>query len=366
VARIKVALVCPYSLTEHGGVQGQVLGLARALRTLGVDAQVMGPCDDPPPDIGVVPLGRSLPMSANGSVVPFAPDPSAVLRTWRALLAEDADVLHLHEPGAPAVGIAALFTCAPVVATFHASGHRFYEIWGKLSRPLARRLTVRTAVSEVAARCAADAMRGDYEVLFNGVEVERFEKADPWPSDRPAILFAGRHEDRKGLRVLLDAFADLRRDAVLWVVGQGPQTDELAARDLPDVEWLGRVDDDELASRMRGAAAFCAPSLHSESFGVVLLEAMAAGTPVVCTTIDGYREVARHGVEAVGVGPGDVTGLRDALRQVLDDEALVADLVDAGSRRASELSMPRLAERYCEVYEQAVRIGGPRFGLGRR
>jgi phosphatidylinositol alpha-mannosyltransferase len=363
---VRVALVCPYSLSSPGGVQGQVLGLARALRTLGVDALVLGPCDDPPPDIGVVPVGRSIPVAANGSVVPFAPDPSAMLRTWRALWAEAPDVVHMHEPGVPAVCWAVIMTRLPTVATFHASGHAFYRRFSVPARLVGLRVPHRVAVSEVARRCADDILGGDYEVLFNGVEVDRFEKADPWPTERPAILFAGRHEDRKGLRVLLDAYADLRRDVDLWVVGSGPQTEELAALGVPGVEWLGRVDDEELARRMRAASVFCAPSLHSESFGVVLLEAMAAGTPVVCTMIDGYRDVARDGVEALGVPPGDVVALRDALRRVLDDELLAGDLVDAGRSRASGFSMLRLAERYCAVYERAARRGGPRVGLPRQ
>jgi phosphatidyl-myo-inositol alpha-mannosyltransferase len=362
---VRVTLVSPYSLSSPGGVQGQVLGLARSLRVLGVDAQVLGPCDDPPPDIGVVSVGRSIPVAANGSIVPFAPDPSAMLRTWRSLWAESPDVVHMHEPGVPAVCWAVIMTRLPTVATFHASGHAFYKRFSIPSRLVGLRVPNRVAVSEIARRCAQDILGGQYEVMFNGVEVDRFEKADPWPTDVPAILFAGRHEDRKGLRVLLDAFADLRRDAVLWVVGRGPQTEELEALGVPGVEWLGRVDDEELARRMRAASIFCAPSLHSESFGVVLLEAMAAETPVVCTTIDGYRDVARDGIEAVGVAAGDVVGLREALRRVLDDEDLAADLVDAGRARATDFSMLRLAERYCDVYERAVRRGGPRVGLPR-
>ncbi len=197
-------------------------------------------------------------------------------------------------------------------------------------------------------------------MLPNGVEVERFAKADPWPApDTPggtgrAILFVGRHEPRKGLEVLLDAFANLERDAVLWVAGEGPATAALAAAAPPGVEWLGRISDGELAQRLRTAAVFCAPSLHGESFGVVLLEAMAAGTPVVASDIAGYRDVARDDREAVLVPGGDVAALTNGLRRVLDDPTLARRLVEAGTARAASFSMERLAARYADLYESLL------------
>src|SRR5207302_6696299 len=169
-----------------------------------------------------------------------------------------------------------------------------------------------------------------------------------------AILFVGRHEPRKGLEVLLDAFAALDRDAVLWVAGEGPATTALAAAAPPGVEWLGRISDRELAQRLRAAAVFCAPSLHGESFGVVLLEAMAAGTPVVASDIAGYRDVARDGREAVLVPAGDVAALTDGLARVLDDPTLASRLVEAGTARAAGFSMERLATRYADLYENLL------------
>jgi phosphatidylinositol alpha-mannosyltransferase len=184
--------------------------------------------------------------------------------------------------------------------------------------------------------------------------VERFAKAEPWPATERAILFVGRHEPRKGLPVLLEAFASLDRDAVLWVVGEGPETEQLQAVSPPGVQWLGRIPDAELAPRLRSATVFCAPSLHGESFGVVLLEAMAAGTPVVASDIPGYRDVARAGKEALLVEPGDPDSLRQALRQVLDSPSLAAELVEGGRQRAAGFSMERLAERYLSIYESVL------------
>jgi phosphatidylinositol alpha-mannosyltransferase len=357
---VRVLLVCPYSFSLPGGVQGQVLGLARALRARGHDIVVAGPCDGPPPEPGVVPLGNSIPFASNGSIAPVAPDPAAFVRTWRLLRAEGPDVVHLHEPMIPGPTWTPLLTPGVAsVGTFHAAGRvPAYVYFRPIMRSIARRITVRTAVSDDARRLAERYLGGACKILANGVEVERFAKAEPWPTSERAIVFVGRHEPRKGLDVLLAAFAELDRDAVLWVIGEGPQTDELKARGVERVEWLGKVSDAERCRRLRGASVFCAPSLHGESFGVVLLEAMAAGVPVVASDIDGYKNVARDAREALLVAAGDARALRDALRRILDEPPTARELVDAGHARASEFSMDRLAERYVALYEEARAVRG--------
>lgn len=351
---MRVGLVCPYSLTIPGGVQGQVLGLARSLRTLGHDVRVLGPCDGPPPDGGVTPLGRSVPTAANGSVAPLAPDPSAQLRTIRALRDEEFEVVHLHEPIAPGPCMTAtLFADAPKVGTFHAAGESAgYRVMGWALKRLARRLDHRCAVSPDAMALAQAALGGDYELLFNGIEVERFASGEAHPVQAPTIFFLGRHEPRKGLEVLLESLADLPPGLRVWVGGDGPQTAELRARFGGDqrVEWLGRIGDDERAARLRGCTVYCSPSVRGESFGMVLLEAMASGCALVASDLAGHRNVATDGVDALLVPVGDPAALAIALRRVLDDAALRSELVAAGRRRAEQLSMARLADRYVEIY----------------
>jgi len=355
---VRIGLICPYSLTIPGGVQGQVLGLARSLRTMGHEVRVLGPCDGPPPDAGVTPLGRSVPTAANGSVAPIAPDPSAQLRTIRALRDEDFEVVHLHEPIAPGPTMTALVSAsAPLVGTFHAAGESAaYRYLGWGLRRMAKRLAHRVAVSPDAAALAVAHLGGEYELLFNGIEVERFAVGAAHPTEGPTIFFLGRHEPRKGLEVLLAALADLPDDVRVWVGGDGPQTDELRQR-YPDrrVEWLGRIDDAERAARMRGATVYCSPSVRGESFGMVLLEAMAAGCALVASDLDGHRNVATDGVDSLLAPVGDATALAKAIRRVLDDTALRAELVAGGRRRADELSMRHLAERYVDIY-QAVSV----------
>jgi phosphatidylinositol alpha-mannosyltransferase len=299
-----------------------------------------------------------VPLSTNGSVAPIAPDLPCALRTIRALRDEAFDVVHLHEPLVPGPTLTALlFSEGPMVGTFHRAGpSAAYDLLRPLVVRLARRLALRCAVSEDARATAEAAVGGDYELVFNGIEVDRFSKASPWPTDGPTIFFIGRHEPRKGLAVLLSAFGRLPDTTRLWVAGDGPQTEALRAGTESEtrVEWLGRICDEEAASRLRGADVFCAPSTHGESFGVVLLEAMAAHTAIVATDLPGYRAVAHPGCHAVMVAPGDPEALAGALRQVLTDPGFAARLADAGEARAQEFAMDRLADRYAELYRRAV------------
>ncbi len=353
---VRIGLVCPYSLTVPGGVQAQVLGLARSLRALGCDTRVLAPCDGPPPDAGVTPLGKSVPTASNGSVAPLAPDPAAQLRTIRALRDEAFDVVHLHEPLAPGPTMTSLlFRNAPMVGTFHRAGDSAaYTVARPGVRWLAKRLDIRCAVSKDALATARRALGGTYELLFNGIEVDRFAKAVPTPTDGPTIFFVGRHEQRKGLAVLLDALRYLPGNVRLWVAGTGPQTETLRARHGgdPRIEWLGRLSDEEVAARMRGADVFCAPSLHGESFGVVLLEAMAAGAVVVASALEGYANVATDGVDALFSPPGDADALGRTLTRALTDGPLRSRLVAAAEQRAQDFSMARLADAYLARYER--------------
>jgi phosphatidylinositol alpha-mannosyltransferase len=354
VDSLRIGMVCPYSLTIPGGVQMQVLGLARALRSLGHVVQVLAPSDGPPPEAGVTALGKSIPFATNGSVAPIAPDPSAAVRTIRALRSEQFDVVHVHEPLVPGPSLTALlFSDRPLVGTFHRAGaSRAYTFLSPVTRRFGKRLTQRVAVSQDALATARDGVGGEFTVLFNGVDVDRFAHATPAPTAGPTILFVGRHESRKGLAVLLDASRSLPDDVRIWVAGAGPETDALKAAHIDNarVEWLGRVSDDELAQRLAGADVFCAPSLHGESFGVVLLEAMAAGTAIVASELPGYRAVAKPDEHAVLVPPEDPDALAKALNELLDDPAKRTELIAAGRVRAQEFAMPKLAAAYADIY----------------
>lgn len=411
---MRVALVCPYSLSRPGGVQGQVQGLARALGATGHAVLVLSPDDDRPPgwvpgSVPPVPPGSPVPpgppgppvpagqatvprrfaagpstgVRANGSVAPVSLDPRAAWRARRAVRAFGADVVHFHEPLAPVVGYWCLAEHRlPAVGTYHRSGEgRGYRLAAPLVRWADARLDVRCAVSEAAAATlAAVAGHRPVEVLFNGVEVDRFAGAVPTPAGRPAVLFLGRHERRKGLDVLLEAFRQATWPAgaapVLWVAGDGPETGQLRRRyeGHPGIEWLGVLDDAEVPARLAGASVLCAPSLAGESFGMVLLEAMAAGCAVVASDIPGYRAAA--GGHAALVPPGDAAALARALAGAVGEVTapagaagsaamspggparLAAARLAAARRHAEGWSMGRLATRYVALYERA-RVARP-------
>lgn len=367
---LRIGMLCPYSLTIPGGVQMQVLGLARELRAMGHEVRVLGPCDGAPPEPFVTPLGNSLPTAANGSVAPLAPDASAALRTIRALNDEDFDVIHLHEPLAPGVTMTALLLrLAPTIGTFHAAGDSAsYRMLNRAVRWLASRIDIRVAVSKDAELLANRYLGGEYELLGNGIELGRYGVRDQTQpvvkAAHPTIFFVGRHEPRKGLDVLLGSLAFLPDDVRVWVASDGPDTDALRAKFASEsrIVWLGRVSDAEKIRRMTEATVFCAPSLHGESFGVVLLEAMASGTPVVASDIDGYQNVATHDVDALLVEPGDERALAAALAKVMANPRLSQRLIEAGHRRVEASSMRVLAESYVRLYERALEM--ERSGLG--
>jgi phosphatidylinositol alpha-mannosyltransferase len=352
---VRIGLVCPYSLTVPGGVQGQVLGLARVLRAMGHEARVLAPCDGPPPELFVIPLGNSIPTAANGSVAPLAPDPACQMRIIRALADEAFDVLHLHEPLAPGPTMTALVMHpAPTVGTFHAAGDSTsYRLANRSLNWLAGRLDLRVAVSDDARELAERYFGGTYDMLFNGVELERYRVDASVERAGPTIMFCGRHEPRKGLDVLLSALAELPSDVRCWVASDGPETAALQSRFGADsrIEWLGRLTDDEKIARLASADVFCAPSLRGESFGVVLIEAMAAGTPIVASDLPGYRRVARPEVHALLTPPGDTAALATALKRVLEDAELGRALTVHGAARAEEFSMRSLADHYVARYQ---------------
>ncbi len=223
-------------------------------------------------------------------------------------------------------------------------------------------MQIRVAVSQAARETGIRSGGGEFEVLFNGVDMARFESADAVHDEqgRPAVLFLGRHEQRKGLNVLLDAFAMIERPAVLWVAGDGPGT-EVQRRRYPEsdrVRWLGTLSDDEVAARLAGAAVLCAPSLHGESFGMVLLEGMASGCSVVASDIEGYRSAA--GGHAALVPPGDPSrhwrvALGVALADAVEGSGQSStEALKAATEYARAWSMDALAERYVDVYARAI------------
>jgi len=379
-------MVCPYSLSRPGGVQGQALGLAVALRRRGHVVWVLAPASgghptghaegapdtaaDPADSGGTIVVGRSVALPANGSIAPVALWPGAARRARQKAVDAKVDVVHLHEPFAPVLGYGFLLRpVVPIVATFHRSGlHVGYRVIAPLARRLGPRIAVRCAVSEAALATAGQVVGGPFELLFNGVDLAESEPAEsgtpdhaPAPSGSVSLLFLGRHEPRKGLLVLLEAFQRVSEEAnaVLWIAGNGPMTGELRRRFPPSQRhvWLGVLSEEEKVRRLRAADVLCAPALGGESFGMVLVEGMAARTTVLASDISGYREAA--GGHAELVEPGDVASWARALVRLAGEVRsgtgrASPEALDLAEAHASDWSMDRLAGCYEERYERAL------------
>jgi phosphatidylinositol alpha-mannosyltransferase len=360
---MKIAIVCPYAWDRYGGVQTHVRSLAGALRKRAHDAIVIAPTagEVKTEEPGVRTVGRTLPVPANGSVAPLAFGPLAAAAMRRELREFDPDVVHIHEPLVPSLSLLALWNAkCPVVGTFHAAAES--SAGYRLARPLLERalhrVTVRTAVSNAARALAAEYFPGDFVITPNGIDLERFASASAMAlSDSPnSVLFFSRLEKRKGLGVLIRAAALMSDvDFRLVVAGSGPL--ERSSRSLAEslgveADFLGRVDDADVADVFRSATVYCAPGLGGESFGIVLLEAMAAGTPVVCSDLPGFSDVAKD--QALLVPPGDPEALADALRSVLIDPARQEEMSAASRARAADFDWDVLVEQVERVYRQAL------------
>ena len=385
---MRVALVSGYDWAVPGGAQGQVAALARALVAMGETVAVVSPqktagSGPPVPGAQFFRAGRGIPIPVNGSVAPVAPTPAAALATVRALRAFAPDVVHVHEPLVPGPPLAAMLAGPrPIVATFHrADADALYRAEGMLlGSAVGKRCAVATGVSAAAIETARTVLRRHTPRLLevgNGVEVDRFERARlarealRAPSGTfkggaaPVVAFVGRHERRKGASVLLDAFAlvgigDQFADARLIVAGDGPESSDLRRRAAgdPRIFFPGRIDDDEVAALVASADVLVAPAIAGESFGMVLLEAMAAGTAVIASDIPGYSLAASGAARLFAAG--DPRDLASALGKVLADEVGRKALVERGLARARACSIDVIAQRYRQVYGSVALESGPR------
>jgi phosphatidylinositol alpha-mannosyltransferase len=383
---MRIALVSPYSWSYPGGVTRHIEALSDQLLSAGHHVRVLTPFDpldrrsarlhrghwpeDRAPEEHVVPLGRSMGFPANGAVSNLTGTPKSVAALRRELARGRFDVVHLHEPVAPTAGWDTLCaTDVPLVGTFHCYSDNVVSngIANAMgARRRLNRLKVRIAVSEAAAWTGERFYGGHYRIIPNGVDVPpdplALRPGGPTSSDGVLrIAFVGQAVERKGLPILLRAFEALRDHvpATLTIVGAGPEDVAPVLTDLRGITALGKVDDATKVAVLRSADVLCAPSLGGESFGMVLTEAFAAGTPVVASRIAGYQDVVADGVDGVLVPRGDAT----ALAEVLRDLALAPERRAAMAREAAEhaqrYAWPTVAEEVVQAYEDAVAVPAP-------
>ncbi|WP_460695807.1 glycosyltransferase family 4 protein [Nocardia thraciensis] len=366
---MRIGMVCPYSFDVPGGVQSHVVELAEVLIERGHKVSVLAPSSEETelPDF-VVSAGKAVAIPYNGSVARLSFGPTAYNRIRRWIADNDFDVLHIHEPNAPSLSMLALKIAeGPIVATFHTSTTKSLVLstFQGVLRPYHEKISGRIAVSELARRWQVEALGGDAVEIPNGVDVPAFARApllDGYPRPGGTVLFLGRYDEpRKGMAVLLGALPELARrhpDVQILIVGRGDEerlrreAGALAGR----LRFLGQVSDAEKASAMRSADVYCAPNIGGESFGIVLVEAMAAGTAVVASELDAFRRVLRDGSAGVLVPVGDSARTAAAIDELLSDAARRADLVRAANQVVGEYDWPVVAEQILRVYE-TVTVG---------
>ncbi|MGH2587507.1 MAG: glycosyltransferase family 4 protein [Dehalococcoidia bacterium] len=368
--RLAIALIAPYDLAIPGGVNAQIRAQARALRRRGHVVRIVGPSSRPEQTVsGEIALGGAVSLNVGGTVSGLSLNPLLRRRVRAVLAGGHFDVVHIHEPLTPVLPWLFLLTAPqqPRVGTFHVhreTGHRLYAAGAWFLRSLIRRLDARIAVSDAACRTVARHFPGAYEVIPNGIDVGRFHRP-PLHAHEPdrhkrTVLFVGRIEQRKGLPILIRATAMLRArlpDVRLVVVGDGPDREanqRLAGALGCDVTFAGRVPDERLPAYLRAAQVFCSPATGGESFGVVLLEAMAAGTPVVASDIDGYAELLATERAGLLVRPDDPRDLAAALARVLEEPELRQGLMERGYRTAETHDWTRIVARLESVYRRVI------------
>jgi len=371
---VRIALVTPYDYPYPGGVTGHIASLDRIFRQWGHEVWVLAPSskDEDELDHNVIKVaGGVVPLHSSGSVARISFSPRVYQRVKSILREKRFDVVHLHEPLMPPLPLAVLrHSHAVNVGTFHAyreTGHPGYEYGRHLLQPFFDRLDAKIAVSEAARDAVYRYFPSDYAIIPNGIDYERFHQpAEPLPAyddGRPTILFLGRLEERKGFQYMLEAFARVRLvvpDARLLVAGAFTREDrepfvrQARREGIRGVHFIGYVSEEDKPRYFRSCDVFCAPSIGFESFGIVLLEAMAAGRPIVASNIPGYRSVLSHGREGLLVEPGDSEALAQALVRLLRDPELRAQMAQQGEQTARKFAWEKVAALVLEVYQQLL------------
>lgn len=367
---MKIGLVTPYIYPVPGGVNAHVRELYENLVVRGHDVRIISSTHGPQKSSegDIIRLGYGWSVPTNGSVGTLTVSHRYGQLVQDMLDRESFDLLHFHEPFVPFLSLQLLrFSTSVNIATFHAySGQSLsYEFGKRMLQRFARRLHGRIAVSAAAMHFIGRYFPGDYKVIPNGVDLRDFQDVAPfarWRDGTPNILYIGRFESRKGAMYLLKAFRQLRREGLdcrLLMIGAGPQEREvrryIATRRLQGVELLGRVSDQDKIRALATADVFVSPATGQESFGIVLLEAMAAGVPIVCSDIHGYKGVVRRGEQALLVPPKDSEALAGAIGTLVRDPGMRARMGASGRTRAVQFGWPAITAKVDDYYGFVIR-----------
>jgi phosphatidylinositol alpha-mannosyltransferase len=368
---MRIGIVCPYSWDIPGGVSAHVSDLAEALIRMGHHVSVLAPAefDELLPPY-VVSTGKPRAVKYNGSVARLSFGPIAARKVSKWIEEGEFDVLHVHEPLAPSLSVLACWAAkGPIVATWHSSmdKSRMMLTLSKLAQTAMEKVSARIAVSEAARATLIKHVGGDAVVIPNGVDISTFTNAKPmfgWPGDHQSIVFLGRgDEPRKGLSVLVEAYPEIRRQhpqVRLLIAGPGEPADtlkKLSREDRASVTVLGMIAPQDKASVLASGSVYVAPNTGGESFGIVLLEAMASGTPVVASDLEAFKRVLDNGKAGITFENENSEDLARVVGQLLSDPTRQAELSAQGKLRAAEFDWSVVAERIVDVYE-SIRVPG--------
>ena len=368
---MRIGIVCPYSWDIPGGVSAHVADLAEALIRMGHHVSVLAPAefDELLPDY-VVSTGKPRAVKYNGSVARLSFGPIAARKVSKWIEEGEFDVLHVHEPLAPSLSVLACWAAkGPIVATWHSSmdKSRMMLTLSKLAQTAMEKVSARIAVSEAARTTLIKHVGGDAVVIPNGVDISTFTNAKPmfgWPGTNQSIVFLGRgDEPRKGLSVLVEAYPEIRRqhpNVRLLIAGPGEPADtlkKLSREDRASVTVLGMVAPQDKASVLASGTIYVAPNTGGESFGIVLLEAMASGTPVVASDLEAFQRVLDSGKAGITFENENSADLARVVSELLSDPARCVELSAQGKLRAAEFDWSVVAEKIVDVYE-SIRVPG--------
>ena len=380
---MKIALVSPYDFPYPGGVTAHISHLEEHFTRWGHRVKILAPSSGDPADLakrGVIVVGKPVSIPANGSIARITLSLRLAGRVKAILQQEQFDVVHFHEPLLPALPLQVLrFSDAVNIGTFHAyrGRHLAYHYGKRILKRWFRKLDGKIAVSPPAMEFVRQYFPGYYNIIPNGIDYDHFAgECRPLPEfddGKLNLLFVGRLEKRKGVRYLLEAFQLIKgRIPSCRLIIAGPASkgaeryqEWVRRRGLEDVIFTGRVSHEDLPCYYRSAHIFCSPATGQESFGVVLLEAMAAGRPIVATDIEGYRRLVQPGLEGVLVPPKDANALAQALLSLAEDPRLRAEMGEAGPRKARHYTWSAVAGRVLSYYQRLLSERYPRtFPLG--
>ena len=371
---MKIALVSPYDFAFPGGVTSHISSLEHYLTRMGHEVKVIAPASQAVTVFGdrFIPIGKPRPIPSSGSIIRVTISLRLASIIKAVLSEEKFDIIHLHEPFMPMLCSAILrFSDTANIGTFHAWDGKPGYNWGKpistwMIRRRLHKLAGRIAVSKMAEAYVSKHVPGHYDIIPNGIDVERFSPdvspIEEFCDGKQNILFLGRLERRKGLIYLIKAYQQVKQaipNSRLIIAGPGtrlrkPYEKWVKNQGLEDVVFVGYVSESDKPRYYKTADVYCSPATSRESFGIVLLEAMAVGKPIVASNIDGYSTVVTHGEDGLLVPPKDSRGLAQALITVMSDETLRQQMGAMGRLKADEYSWEHVAQRVFDYYAEVL------------